>query len=305
MKTSWIGMAAGSAVFMALTAPAYAVQECKPGKADPRICYADYNPENVLRIWGTLRSLTMIQFGPDETNPRMGAANNVDLKFWADGNTFFIKPLPVPSEAWNINPIIIQTTLKDGRVRSYSIEYDLRNSGSLTETDAHAQFVVKYKYPGDVAAAQLAAWRVKQAAEREEQAKAILASGGPGSKSGMPGYACDYVEQHDPKHPLNFIPTEVCDDGNHTYMRFPGNMPVPTLTVDGPDGKPMVPMQGFDSSCSCQVIYQVVKHYYLRIGDALDCIWKTQPHDPAGFNTGTGTVSKDVVREVKGGGGEP
>ena len=51
-----VTMAAAMAAMTALAAPASALQDCKPGKEDKRICDVDYSPNNVLRVWGTLRS---------------------------------------------------------------------------------------------------------------------------------------------------------------------------------------------------------------------------------------------------------
>lgn len=333
MKT--VARAASIAALVAVTAPAYALQECRPstpthpapsaklasvagaavagaGNAtkpdnstrlstkDARICFVNYDPDNVLRVWGTLRSMTMLVFGPKETNPRIAAADSKDLIFIPDGNIGIIKPKPVPSAAWHIQPIVILTTLEDGSVRPYLIEYNLLDEGPITADSDVTQFKIQYLYPGDAAKAAAAAWRARQASWSEQQARRRLASVGPGAAAGSPGNPyCDYVEQHDPRHPLPFIPTKVCDDGQATYLYFPGNMPVPTITVDGPDGKPMVPMQNFDSVGSYQVVHQLARHFYLRIGDALDCIWRTGPVDPVGNNPGTHTSSPTVTRVLR------
>jgi type IV secretion system protein VirB9 len=294
-----VTMIAAVATMTAVAAPAYALQDCKAGKEDKRICDVDYSPNNVLRVWGTLRSMTLFQFGPGETNPRIAAADMNVLTFIPDGNIAILKPKPVPAPAWHIQPIVLLTTLADGTVRAYQIEYDLLDQGPITADSEVTQFAIHYHYPGDVARAQAAAWRARQAAFAEQQVKAKLATTGPGSASGGPGTTCDYVEQHDPEHPVPFVPTRVCDDGQATYLTFPGNMPVPAITIDGPDGEPIVPMQNFDTTGSYQVIHQVAHHFYLRIGDALDCIWKTGPIIPAGYNPGTNTSSPNVVRVLK------
>jgi type IV secretion system protein VirB9 len=288
-----------AAAVVALASPAFALQDCKPGKEDKRICDVDYSPNNVLRVWGTLRSMTLFQFGPGETSPRIAAADMNVLTFIPDGNIAIIKPKPVPTPAWHIQPIVMLTTLADGTVRAYQIEYDLLDQGPITADSDVTQFAVHYHYPGDVAKAQAAAWRARQAWAAEQQVKAKLATTGPGSASGNPGTNCAYVEQHDPEHPLPFVPTRVCDDGQSTYFTFPGNMPVPSITFDGADGKPTVPMQNFDTTGSFQVVHAVGQHFYLRIGDALDCIWRTDPANPTGTNSGTNTSSPNVVRVLR------
>lgn len=295
MKTILLATAA----LVALASPAFALQDCKAGKEDKRICDVNYSPDNVLRVWGTLRSMTLFQFGPGETNPRIIAANINDLTFTPDGNVAILKPKPVPSPAWHIQPLAILTTLADGTVRTYQIEYDLLDQGPITADSDFTQFAVHFHYPGDVAKAQAAAWRARQATLAEMQVKQKLATTGPGSAAGWAGMNCSYVEQHDRAQSLPFIPTRVCDDGQSTYLTFPGNMPVPSITVDGPDGKPIVPMQNFDTTGSYQVVNQVANHFYLRIGDALDCIWRTTPIDPIGHNSGTNTSSPNVVRVLK------
>jgi type IV secretion system protein VirB9 len=292
--------AASTAVLLALASPALAVQDCKPAKADNRVCSVVFNPDDVVRVWGTLRSLTLFEFSPDEAVTKVSAADRNDLIVMPLQNTVILKPKPLPSAAWALQPIVIQTTRKDGSVRSYLIEYNLRDGGSLQAGDQYTQFAVKYTYPGDVAAAQAAAWRARQAGLQAAEAKKRLATTGPGAGFGGPGFACDYVEQHDPKHPVGFIPTRVCDDGQSTFMNFPGNMRVPTITLDGDDGQPIVPMQNFDTTGQFQVIHQVAKHFYLRIGGALVCIWKTGPISSTGYNPGTATSSRDVERVLKG-----
>lgn len=284
----------------ALSMPAYALQDCKPVKDDSRVCVVPYNPDNVVRVWGTLRSITLLEFGKDETNPRLMAADKNALTFAPDGNFAVIKPKPLVNDAWAMQPLTIFTTLPDGRVRTYVIEYDLLDHGPITAGSIATTFKIKFTYPGDVAAAAAEAWRAKERARIEHEVADRLRTIGPGSASGLNGYACDYVEQHDPKHEVPFIPTRVCDNGQTTFMWFPGNMPVPAVTADGADGQPMVPLQNFDSAGPYLVLHLVAKHFYLRMGDALVCIWKVGPFNSVGWNSGTKTSDRGVVRELKG-----
>ena len=197
--------AASTAALLAFASPALAVQDCKPAKADNRICSVVFNPDDVVRVWGTLRSLTLFEFSPDEAVTKVSAADRNDLIVMPLQNTVILKPKPLPSAAWALQPIVIQTTRKDGSVRSYLIEYNLRDGGSLQAGDHTTQFAVRDTYPGDVAAAQAAAWRARQAGLQAAEAKKRLATTGRGPGIGGPGFACDYVEQHDPKHPVGFI----------------------------------------------------------------------------------------------------
>ena len=135
--------AASTAVLLALASPALAVQDCKPAKADNRVCSVVFNPDDVVRVWGTLRSLTLFEFSPDEAVTKVSAADRNDLIMMPLQNTVILKPKPLPSAAWALQPIVIQTTRKDGSVRSYLVEYNLRDGGSLQAGDQYTQFAVK------------------------------------------------------------------------------------------------------------------------------------------------------------------
>jgi type IV secretion system protein VirB9 len=278
--------------------PAAAMVECKPSKADQRVCFVEYDPNNVLHVNAALHGLTMFEFSPDELNPQLAAVDTNILTAVSVGNSMVLKPQPSPTHAWDTQTLVLYTTRPDGSKRTYVIQFDVRQNGAITEGSG-VTFKIVFTYPGDVKAKQIAAWRAQQAQAAAEEAKRRLTVTGPGPGSGYPGYVCDYVSQNDPKHDPTFMPTRVCDDNQATFFTFPGNMEVPTLTVDGPDGKAMVPMQNFDRTGSYIAVHGVYKHYYLRIGDALICVWKTGHIDQVGYNPGTGTARSDVERVLK------
>lgn len=290
---------------IAFASPALALQTCTPTKKDARVCTAPYDPDQVLRVWGTLRSMTVFVFGKDETNPRFFAANKNDLTFKVDGNMIAFKPKPTPI-AWHVQPIAMFTTLPDGSVRRYLIEYDLQDGGPLTEPkldpnakESQTQFEIVYTYPQDEAAKARQVAEARAAKWRETRAERMLAKPAISRATGTPGMNCRYTLQYDVKNPPPFVPPRVCDDGQATYLSFPGNMNVPAITIDGPDGKPMVPMQNFDAAQQQQVVHQLAHHFYLRIGQALVCVWRDDAVDAIGTNPGTDTSNPMVRRVLK------
>jgi type IV secretion system protein VirB9 len=295
---------AGAAMF-ALSSSAFAVTECKPLKDDSRVCTVPYNPNQVTSIWGTLRAIVVIQFGDKERIASVSAGDIDLVKPENMGpNILALKPVPTDQVARQIQPIAVTTTNADtGLTRLYMLEFKLRTGGSILEGTDGAQFVVRFTYPGDVAAAAAEVWRQKERVKIEHDIEARTATIGRGSISGQNGYACDYIYQTpNDKHPPPFVPTRVCDDGQKTFILFPGNMPLPAFSVDGPDGEPMITDGSYDAAGSYYVINRVVRHIYLRSGDAVVCIWKQSEPNPAGFNPGTNTNRRDVERTTLGDG---
>src|SRR3954471_18071667 len=101
-------LAACAATLSLSAVPASAMMECQPGKLDPRVCFVDYNPNDVLHVNAALHSMTLFEFAPDETHPRLAASAHDLLLGVEEGNTFAIKPKPAPpGTAWDSQGIIL------------------------------------------------------------------------------------------------------------------------------------------------------------------------------------------------------
>jgi type IV secretion system protein VirB9 len=94
------------------------------------------------------------------------------------------------------------------------------------------------------------------------------------------------------------------DDGQRTYLRYPGNRPVPLAYQVMPDGAESVIGQNtvVDTATrgSLLIIHSVVPMLRLRDGNSVLCI-TNRAYDPVGHRTGTGTVDPGVVRQVRSG----
>ena len=93
------------------------------------------------------------------------------------------------------------------------------------------------------------------------------------------------------------------DDGQRTFLRYPGNRPVPVAYQVLPDGAEAVIGQSTVADPathgSLLIIHSVVPMMRLRSGESILCI-TNRTYDPIGRNPGTGTVDPGVVREMRG-----
>ena len=92
------------------------------------------------------------------------------------------------------------------------------------------------------------------------------------------------------------------DDGQRTFLRYPGNRSVPLAYQVLPDGSESVIGQStvVDAATkgSILIIHSVVPMLRLRDGTSVLCI-TNNAYDPVGHRTGTGTVDPGVVRQVR------
>ena len=93
---------------------------------------------------------------------------------------------------------------------------------------------------------------------------------------------------------VDAVPTSsIWDDGQSTFMQFPGNQRIPSVFTINPDGNPAtVP---YSVSGDTITIHQIAREFRLRDGDAVACVYNNA-YDSVGTNYGTGTVSPNVAR---------
>jgi type IV secretion system protein VirB9 len=112
-----------------------------------------------------------------------------------------------------------------------------------------------------------------------------------------------YAGQSTEADRIALAPDTMWDDGQRTFLRFPGNRRVPHAWQILPDGKEGVVGQTTvddpDTRGHLLIIEQVVSMLRLRDGDAVLCI-TNQAYDPTSRNPGTGTVDPGVLRQTRG-----
>lgn len=299
-------------LFPLISAPAFAAddwrpQRPEPGKADPRICWVDYDQNRVLEISAPVQKSISIRFGAKEEILDIPVSNDVDLdKGQSRGtikNILFIRAKLTPMEP---APIGVRTKLEDGTVRDYAIEwsaYDdhdpvmVASKDGVTAADLKPPppfcFVINYRYPAEVKAAQSAAWAKVQAKKRDQEAEIALHQ--PITRA----LNNHYVGQGDTSiGPIGEGGADaISDDGFTTTLTFPGNMTIPTIltrfgdkTMRQPDG--ITHEQG-----GIVRLHGVYDYLKLIDGDRVLCIYN-RGFSAIGHNPGTGTTNPNVERTV-------
>jgi type IV secretion system protein VirB9 len=260
---------------------AWALQEPSPGKLDPRMVTAAYDPAQVYAVHvpqGQTLAITLAPneiatdgFGGDPKMLRSDLSGNVVMLWSGDA--------PVPPRS-----IFIRSRRPDGTTRTYALLVD-------TRPPDQAALSLTFTYPADDAAAKLAAWR--QAAAVREQTAARVALD---AASGASDTNLHYVLQGERTQDWDLLPTrEVSDNGTDTHFHFPGAMRVPIIYAVNPDGKEAVVEPTFNSQTGVATVHQLSRIFHLRDGDALLCVFN-KAFDPVGVRSETGTISPDVAR---------
>ena len=274
-----------AALACAVGGPAMALQEPAPGKLDPRMVTAAYDPAQVYAVHvpqGQTLAITLSPteiatdgFGGDPKMLRSDLSGNVVLLWSGDA--------PVPARS-----VFIRTRSVDGaKTRTYALLVD-------TRPPEQAALSFTFTYPADDAAAKAAQWRIARADREQKAAKALLAA-----SSGATDTNLRYVLQGEKTADWDLLPTrEVSDNSTDTHFQFPGGMRVPIIYAVNPDGKEAVVEPTFNSQTGVATVHQLARVFHLRDGDALLCVFN-RAYDAIGVRSDTGTISPDVERVTK------
>lgn len=261
---------------------------------DPRIRYAAYASGQVYRLTSTGLTPLEIVFAEGES-PQMiaGTLASTDQKHAKDWYAFHHDNVLILQPLHTMAPSIlfVGTGRADGQPgRNYTFELDTRD-GNVAQPDGDAYVQVNMTYPADEAAARTAAWRARQDAAHAAQAKARLAQaqfGGPRNWR--------YLAQGS----TEIQPVNVSDDGQNTMLLFPPHATVPVPYIINQDGKESIVQTTNQDTPDglLMILHTTVPEVVLRRGKQV-CALYNQGYDPIGKTPGTGTLSPDVVREVR------
>jgi len=252
-----------------LSTLAHAAQEPVPSKADPRIRFVDYDPNNVVTIYGKVGASTMILFEADEQLVDMVSGDTDAWQAASTGkrNGVFVKPA-VKAPATNIQVITNK--------RAYNFDMRLaaqKESGYLT---------VRFRYPAAEQAAHVKA-------KTEERIEALLEQASPVMNR-------NYTVQGAGE----LSPIEAWDDGTMTYLRFPKRGQVPAIYASTAEGDGLERVENVTvASDGTVAVHAVRRKLVSRSGSIVACIFNE------GFETVvpqpvTNTSSPSVERVVKG-----
>lgn len=263
-------------------APALAAETPRPGAADPRIRTVDYDPDQVVRLVGTLRAALQVRFAPEESILHVALGDGGGWEVAPERNILFVKPVALKPPT----NLIVTTEGLGGETRHYVFELSVR-AGATTRSSPHTVFVVQFRYPAQEAA------RLQRALSAQAQAleaRILQLKLDRGVVEGERNLA--YALQGS----TAIAPSEVSDNGRFTVLRFPGAQGLPAVYAVAPDGgEGLVP---FDVRGEFLVIHRTAAQLRLRRGREVLCVFNLA-YRPQGVPTGTATAAPDVDRTLR------
>ena len=261
--------------------PVHALETPRSAAQDNRVRFVDYEPYNITKIVGSLRSSVQIEFADDEEIAHVALGNTVAWEVAPAGNILFLKP----RENQPVTNISVVTTRRNGSTRSYQMELTVRDGSVASGQPTY--FYVKYRYPADEAER-----RRQEAAARAQAAQA--------------GYADKVLTFHEQYGPRNWRysaqgstalePEAVYDNGKLTTFAFTGNQEMPTIYMENSDGTESLVAKSVEGDLV--LVHAISRKFILRRGGDVLCIFN-EAYDQVGINPGTNTTSPSVERVVK------
>lgn len=269
-------------LLIAASAPTTLALEIPRGASqDGRVRFVDYQPYNITRIIGSLRSSVQVEFAPDEEIAHVALGNSVAWEVAPAGNILFLKP----RENQPVTNISVVTIRRDGSPRSYQMELTVRDG--TVEVGQNTYFYVKYRYPADEAERRQQAAAARAIAARAKQADDVLAlheAYGPRNWR----YSAQGAQALEPQ--------SVYDNGKITTFAFTGNQEMPAIYVESSDGSESLVPKSVDGNLV--LVHAISRKFILRRGGDVLCVFN-EAYDRVGTNPDTSTTSPSVERVVK------
>lgn len=269
------------ATYLISAGPALALQTPTGADGDNRVRFVNYQPYNITRIVGSLRSSVQVEFAVDEEVAHVALGNSVAWEVAPAGNILFLKP----REDQPLTNLQVVTTRRDGTKRSYQFELTIRNGEVGTSSGTY--FLVKFRYPQD------------EAERRKMEAKAKAAA----REAGRVDDVLALHEQYGPRNwrysaqgSASIEPQSVYDNGKMTTFTFGGNAEIPAIYIENSDGTESLVPKSTDGNLV--MVHAVSRKFILRRGKDTLCVFN-EAYSPEGLNPETNTTSPSVERVVK------
>ncbi|MBK5570012.1 P-type conjugative transfer protein VirB9 [Ensifer sp. SSB1] len=260
---------------------AHALEIPRGASQDSRVRFVDYQPYNITRIIGSLRSSVQVEFAADEEIAHVALGNSVAWEVAPAGNILFLKP----RENQPVTNISVVTTRRDGSNRSYQMELTVRDG--KVEVGENTYFYVKYRYPADEVERRRQAAAARARAAQAKETDSVLA-------------------MHEAYGPRNWRysaqgsqalePQSVYDNGKITTFAFIGNQEMPAIYVENSDGSESLVPKSIDGNLV--LIHAISRKFILRRGRDVLCVFN-EAYDRVGINPDTNTTSPSVERVVR------
>ena len=264
-----------------LTTTALALDIPRGASQDSRVRFIDYQPYNITKIVGTLRSSVQIEFAADEEIAHVALGNSVAWEVAPAGNILFLKP----RENQPVTNISVVTTRRDGSTRSYQMELTVRD-GSV-EAGQNTYFYVKYRYPADEAERRKLETAARaQAAQTGEFDKVLALHEAYGPRNWR--YSAQGTSALEPQ--------AVYDNGKVTTFSFAGNQEMPAIYMENSDGSESLVPKSVENNLV--LVHAISRKFILRRGGDVLCVFN-EAYDRIGIDPDTNTTSPSVERVVK------
>lgn len=271
-----------TALLAGAASSALALEIPRGASQDSRVRFVNYQPYNITRIVGTLRSSVQVEFAGDEEIAHVALGNSVAWEVAPAGNILFLKP----RENQPVTNISVVTTRRDGSTRSYQMELTVRD-GSVA-VGQNTYFYVKFRYPGDEAELrrqQAAARALANQAKEADNVLALHEAYGPRNWR----YSAQGAQALEPQ--------SVYDNGKVTTFAFIGNQEMPAIYMENSDGSESLVPKSVDGNLV--MVHAISRKFILRRGKDVLCVFN-EAYDRVGINPDTNTTSPSVERIVKG-----
>jgi type IV secretion system protein VirB9 len=280
-------LCAAPTAWLAVGAPAFALEYPKPGRLDSRIRTVPYEPGNVVDISTAPGAVMVVQFSSAERVVNVAASDSAYLKARPSGNFLFFKPMAVLSP----QPVVVLTRTEDGKLRRYDFEFETKQSKLGADDDV--DYTVVFTYPHEAYLKRLAAERAARAraekeaaADRLKQTTAAMQNPYDGARNYR------YVARGD----RGLAPASVWDNGYSTAFTFPQMQRIPALFRINPDGKEAT--ADYSVHGSTVIAPGTASEWVLRDGQTVLDVYDLA-YNPIGATPGTHTISPSVVRTLR------
>ncbi|TBG24158.1 P-type conjugative transfer protein VirB9 [Rhizobium leguminosarum] len=264
-----------------LTSAAFALDIPRSASQDSRVRFIDYQPYNITKIVGTLRSSVQIEFAADEEIAHVALGNSVAWEVAPAGNILFLKP----RENQPVTNISVVTTRRDGSTRSYQMELTVRDG--TVEAGQNTYFYVKYRYPMDEAERRRLETAARaQAAQAGEADKVLALHEAYGPRNW----------RYSAQGSASLEPQAVYDNGKVTTFVFAGNQEMPAIYMENSDGSESLVPKSVENNLV--LVHAIGRKFILRRGGDVLCVFN-EAYDRIGINPDTNTTSPSVERVVK------
>lgn len=254
---------AGFALALLLPASGIAATYPKASGVDGRLRYTSYHPDQVYNLQTAIGRALFIQFADGEEMEKFYTGDSEAWEVGKHANMIAIKPT---AEVPDTN-LIVSTSA--GRVYTFDLSLNTRAP----------MYGIRFPYPNERR-------RASETARAKRELSASLDPHAQTRKNFRYAGAGSHAVQ----------PSEIFDNGTHTFLRFPENMTFPSVFAIGPDGGETLVNKTVRDNWL--ILPSVGRQWRLRSGQAVMCV-RNDAFAPSGVDNPGETTSQVIERATR------